>query len=521
MLLVSGATPTFSRRLAELSLHVPLWALEASHFLGSVIGVAFLFIARGLLDRRDGAWKLALALSVSSLVFSLVKGLAFGEAAFLLLFTVLLLATRQQFYRPTSMFDQPFTWGWFAAVASIVAAAFGILFLAFQDLQTGPRGVWWQFEFDAQAPRALRALLGASVLTVAFALRELLRAPVGLAKKPTAADLERARSIIETQLRGDAMLALMADKSLLFSESGRAFLMFGKRGRSWIALFDPVGPREEWRDLIGRFIKMSSAHGGRAAFYQIRPESLPVYLDAGFSVMKLGEDAVVSLPEFSLNGGSASHLRYALKRGQRDGLEFEFLPPERVLAHMSDLAEISAKWLDCRHGDEKGFSVAAFEPRYVASQYVGLLREHGEPVAFVSVMAAQAGGEATLGLMRSSGSHCPVSMEYLFTSLILAMQERGFASLCSRRSAAGGRSPGAAVVALASPGFADLEARRPVLQFPGIAHVQGQVQPGVAAALLRGFGFARAVRRPCRRCGSHRIRFHARQRFGARRCLDA
>jgi phosphatidylglycerol lysyltransferase len=428
MLLVSGATPTFSSRLAELSVHVPLWALEASHFLGSVIGVVFLFVARGLLGRRDGAWKLALALSALSLVFSILKGLAFGEAAFLLLFTVLLLATRRQFYRPTSMFDQPFTWGWLAAVAGIVAASFGILFLAFQDLHTGPRGVWWQFEFDAQAPRALRALLGASILTVVLALRELLRAPVGLASKPTAAELEKARSIIETQQRGDATLALMADKSLLFSESGRTFLMFGKRGRSWIALFEPVGPRDEWPELIGRFIEMSRAHGGRTAFYQIRPESLPVYLDAGFSVVKLGEEAVVPLAEFSLKGGSASHLRYALKRGGRDGLEFEFLTPEGALPHMQDLAEISAKWVDSQRGDEKGFSVAAFEPGYVSKQYVGLLREYGSPVAFVSVMATRLGGEATVGLMRCSGSRCPVAMEYLFTNLILAMKERGFRS---------------------------------------------------------------------------------------------
>jgi phosphatidylglycerol lysyltransferase len=54
--------------------------------------------------------------------------------------------------------------------------------------------------------------------------------------------------------------------------------MFGKRGRSWIALFDPIGPREEWPDLIARFIKTARACAGRAAFYQIRPESLPVYL---------------------------------------------------------------------------------------------------------------------------------------------------------------------------------------------------------------------------------------------------
>ena len=221
----------------------------------------------------------------------------------------------------------------------------------------------------------------------------------------------------------------MADKSLMFSESGRAFLMFGKRGRSWIALFEPVGPRGEWPELIGRFIEMSRAHGGRAAFYQIRPESLPIYLDAGFSLIKLGEEAVISLGEFSLKGSSASHLRYALKRGGRDGLEFEFLTPERTLPHMDDLAGISAKWLDLHRGDEKGFSVAAFEPRYVSRQHVGLVREYGSPVAFVSVMATRSDGEATVGLMRCSGSRCPVAMEYLFTNLILAMKERGFRSL--------------------------------------------------------------------------------------------
>ena len=156
--------------------------------------------------------------------------------------------------------------------------------------------------------------------------------------------------------------------------------------------------------LIGRFIGMSRAHGGRAAFYQIRPESLPVYLDAGFSIMKLGEDAVVSLSGIQPEGGSASHLRYALKRGQRDGLEFEFLPPERVLAHMSDLAEISAEWLDCRHGDEKGFSVAAFEPKYVARQYVGRSSRTGQSRRLRQRHETRSGARRPSGLMRNSGS---------------------------------------------------------------------------------------------------------------------
>jgi phosphatidylglycerol lysyltransferase len=423
MLLVSGVTPTFSRRLAELSEHVPLWAVETSHFLGSLIGVMFLLVARGLLNRRDGAWKLALALCAASLIFSLLKGLAFGEAAFLTLFALLLLATRQQFYRPTSMFDQPFTWGWFGAVGATLAAAFGILLLAFHNTENGLNGSWWEFEFDAQEPRALRALLGALVLAVGLGLHELLRPPTGSAPKPSAPELDRAQAVIDRQSRGDAMLALMGDKSLMFSESGQSFLMFGKRRRSWVALFDPIGPPEEWPRLIDQFIKMSHSHGGRAAFYQIRPENLPYYLEAGFSVMKLGEDAVIDLAAFSLKGGQAAHLRYALKRGERDGLEFEWVPPDRVGVRLAELAEISSQWLESRRGDEKGFSVAAFEPKYLTRQYVGLLIEGGRKVAFVSVMVPPAGREATVGLMRSCGAKSPVAMDFLFTKLILMMRE--------------------------------------------------------------------------------------------------
>lgn len=427
MLIVSGATPTFGGRLAELSQHVPLWVVEASSFLGSVIGVVFLFVAHGLIDRRDGAWRLALALSLTSLVFSLFKGLAFGEAAFLVFFSGLLLATRQQFNRPTSMFDQPFTWGWTSAVGAILVASFGILWLAFHNAETGLHALWWQFEFDAQAPRALRAVLGASVVAVAFGMRQLLRAPAGLAQPPTALELERAGKILDAHSRGDAMMAYMGDKSLFFSRSGRTFLMFGKWGRSWIALFDPIGPREDWSELIDRFIRVSRDHGGRASFYQVRPENLPIYLDAGFTAMKLGEEAVIDLPGFQLKGGVSAHLRYALKRGDRDGLQFELLSPEQAPSRLGDLTEISDRWMDARRGEEKGFSVAAFEANYLSRQHVGLLTEKGHPVGFASVMTTIASEEVTLGLMRSAAANSPVAMEFLFTRLILALRDVGYA----------------------------------------------------------------------------------------------
>ena len=421
ILVFSGATPIYHKRLSLLAHHAPLWSVETASLFGSVLGVGFLFLARGLIGRRDGAWRLAAAATLASLAFALLKGLAFGEAALLVCFLALLLATRPLFNRPTSLFDQPFTFGWFAAVGAILAAAFGVLWLAFHNAPSRSDD-FMAFAFDAQAPRALRALLGACLAVAGLATWQLLRAPSGRPATPDPATLARAGAVIEAQPRSEAKMALMGDKALLFSDSGRAFLMYGKQGRSWIALYDPVGPREEWRELIERFLRLAAEHGGRAHIYQARPECLSFYLDLGFTATKLGEEAVIDLSGFTLKGGSCHHLRYALKRGERDGLAFEWVSAE---ARFDDLALISAEWLEARRGEEKGFSVAAFEPGFLAAQRVALLSERGRPVAFASVMTA--GREATLGLLRSAEAESPAAMEFLICRLAVALRDEGFA----------------------------------------------------------------------------------------------
>ena len=429
MLLVSGATPIFGHRLAILSMRLPLWVVETSHFMGSLSGVVFLFVARGLFERRDGAWWLALLMAIASLGLSLSKGLAYGEAGFLAIVICLLLATKRQFDRPASMLDQPFTLGWVAAAGLIVLATSAIFFVAFRNADYTARDLWWQFEFDAQAPRALRALLGAAVLAVAIGLWQLLRPPKGLATRPDPMALGQASQIIREQDRSQAMLALMGDKSLMFSETGDSFIMYGKRGRSWIALFDPVGPFKEWPKLIKGFVALAAGHGGRAAFYQIRPENLPFYLDAGLSVMKLGEEACVDLAAFELRGGASAHLRYALKRGEREGLTFDLVPPHQTARIMDALTDVSVEWLRSRKTREKGFSIAAFEPAYLGCQWIAVVRQGDVPVAFATVMTTDTFQDASVGLMRHTGMASPYAMEFLFTKLILQLKDMRYRGL--------------------------------------------------------------------------------------------
>ncbi len=207
MLIVSGATPSFGHRLAILSVRLPLWAVEGSHFVGSLTGVLMLFVARGLFHRLDAAWWLALLLAAANIFMSIAKGLAYGEATIFALLILLLLATRQQFGRPASLLRQPFTVSWFVAVGAIIVASFFILLFAFRDVPY-TRDLWWQFEFDAQAPRALRATLGVAVLAIALALVQLLRPPKGFAARPGPEALQRAAAIVRTQEQSAGQLAL-------------------------------------------------------------------------------------------------------------------------------------------------------------------------------------------------------------------------------------------------------------------------------------------------------------------------
>lgn len=426
VLLVSGATPATEDATAHLRQFVPLPAVEAAHFLASVIGLALLFVARGMLLRLDVAWWAGLVLALASLVLCLPKGIAVSEAVLLGLLALSLALSHRHFNRRAAVLSLAFSRGWLAAVLAVVAAVAALLVFVYQDTAYVDM-VWWRFEFDGYAPRSLRAMVAVALLTLCVALAHLLhRAPPAL-PRPDAAELARAQAVVMAQENAGAGLALMGDKCLMFSESGRAFLMFARKGRSWVALYDPVGPREEWPELVWRFVELAGESGGRAAFYQVRPQALPVYLDAGLRVYKLGECATVELAGFSLEGKRRANLRHGVARAQRDGLSFEWLPAGAAEPVFEALQAVSDDWLGRQDTAEKAFSLGAFSREYVMRQPVALVRHEGRVVAFATMLVTDQSAEAAVDLMRQRGDAPKTTMDFLFTQIILQLRAQGVA----------------------------------------------------------------------------------------------
>jgi phosphatidylglycerol lysyltransferase len=62
-----------------------------------------------------------------------------------------------------------------------------------------------------------------------------------------------------------------------------------------------------------------------------------------------------------------------VKRGERDGLDFEMILPGSVDAVIDELEDISKVWLTGQTVGEKGFSVASFTRDFVLAQSVAMV----------------------------------------------------------------------------------------------------------------------------------------------------
>ncbi|MGO7719073.1 hypothetical protein, partial [Rhizobium johnstonii] len=76
--------------------------VEGAHFLSSLLGLALVVAARGLGQRLDGAWWVAVFSELAALTLSLLKEIALVEAAFLAFLIFGLFASRRLFTRQAS-----------------------------------------------------------------------------------------------------------------------------------------------------------------------------------------------------------------------------------------------------------------------------------------------------------------------------------------------------------------------------------------------------------------------------------
>ncbi|MBS0481828.1 MAG: bifunctional lysylphosphatidylglycerol flippase/synthetase MprF, partial [Proteobacteria bacterium] len=426
MLLLSGATPAMRHRAAALAQIVPMPFSEASHVAASVIGTVLLLVSQGLWRRLDGAFVLARSLLLAGAVFSILKGFDYEEATLCLVIAGLLQLSRSSFYRKTALTTEPLSPQWtIAAVAGFLGSAAVGLF-AYKHVEYSD-ALWWRFVTHDGAPRFLRATLAGGALLAGFGVMRMFRPARRDAPGEPLDEARFTRALADTH-HCDAFLALNGDKRFLYAPEGDAFLMFGVRGGTWIVLGDPVGPEARWSRLLWRLREKCDAAQATVLFYQLGERSLPYVIDMGFRVSKYGEEAIVPLPHFSLDGKAFKSLRYSVRRAAAEGAEFAVLSPAETRAAMTELGAVSDEWLDDKQQSEKGFSLGRFDPDYLARFPCAVIRQNGRIVAFANVLALPNRNELSVDLMRHRSDLPYGTMDLLFVELMRWGAAQGYRS---------------------------------------------------------------------------------------------
>ena len=166
---------------------------------------------------------------------------------------------------------------------------------------------------------------------------------------------------------------------------------------------DPVGPQDVRRELAWELRELADRHGASAVFYEVGAEDLPIYLDLGLRLRKLGEEARVPLAGFSLEGGApqgaprrAQPLRCATAaasrcvprgRGRRGCLAELRADLGRVARAASTRARSASRSARSTHD-------------YLARGPVAIVAHGGTIVAFANVWAPDCREELSIDLMR-------------------------------------------------------------------------------------------------------------------------
>jgi phosphatidylglycerol lysyltransferase len=202
--------------------------------------------------------------------------------------------------------------------------------------------------------------------------------------------------------------------------------MYGVSGRSWVAMGEPVGPEEAWPELVWAFYEAAERHGARSVFYEIGPYHLPLFLDLGLRLVKLGENAKVPLADFSLKGKRKGDLRNAQNRAWKEGAVFEVLPPNAVAGVIDELERVSDAWLGSRNTREKCFSLGFFFRPYIESGPVAMVRQGGRIVAFANLWLAADKEDCSVDLMRYLDDAPPGTMDFLMVQTMLWARAQGY-----------------------------------------------------------------------------------------------
>ncbi|NCU06324.1 MAG: lysylphosphatidylglycerol synthetase family protein, partial [Chitinophagaceae bacterium] len=434
--ITSAVTAPLHERFHLLRAYLPLTALHASAMMVLLFGLLLFVTSVFLFKGFRSAWIIAVIAAAASLVGHLTKALDYEEAVFAFFTLLILLATYRQ-YRMRS--DA----GWrkkgllftFSVLVSVLL--FGFISFYFIDVKHFGIDFTWQQSL-LHTFKSFLLIDDASIhplthfglefiwlircvgfSTWLFLFWSLIQPHVS---RYTETDLQRMKAKDLLKQYGHSAVdyfKVYPDKLLFFSSHYDAFVSYRIANGFAVVLEEPVSAANQKVSVLKEFEHYCRKAGLKPAFYRVDAGSIHWFDELRKKRLLIGQEAVLDVTTFSLEGKERKSLRNGISNLQKKGYTAKLYEAPLNEHFVQALKKVSDEWLMEFGKSETVFSQGMFDANEIRHQdIITLENEKGEINAFLNIVPDYSANECTYDLIRKIKAAPGAAMDALILRLI-------------------------------------------------------------------------------------------------------
>jgi len=415
----SVLTPAVSERLAFLEDFLPADAIYFSNFSVIIAGILLIVLSAYLVRGLRNAWWVSLVIAALSVVGHLTKAIDYEEAFFGLFVVATLIYTRKNYivHNDKRLFHNSI---------SILLAGFGFIlfygivgFYLVDEWHYGlnfsfRQSVYYLFntaflfnngdltpqtEFAHWFTYSLNFCGGGYIIFFLF----ILLKPSNYRHQ----EEENERKTAEDLVRQYGVSALdyfktYRDKHLYLGKNHEWFISFRISGDYAVVLENPVcRDKSLLPGCINEFDDYCAENGLKTLYYRVDEDDLVYYQQLNKKSLFLGQEGVIDLDVFKLEGGDMKPIRNAINKLNKEGYTCKIVTPPLKEGLLQKLKAVSDEWLQAFEKKEAVFSQGTWNARELKKQVVLIVEDPEERVAgFLNIVPDYAKDEGTYDLIR-------------------------------------------------------------------------------------------------------------------------
>lgn len=443
--IISVLTPSLHDRVKLLLTFLPIETIPASNFLVFVIGLLLIVNSTFLFRGFRNAWRFAVLLCILSLIGHLTKAIDYEEAIIAAIVLLVLLFTRKQYYikhnRRLQLLGTETSLIIFGAIV-----LYGIVGFYFLDKKhfNHDFSIYESFintvvsfsllNSNTLVPHThfgtifLYSIRFSGIVSLGLLTYSLLKPYFA---KPTSDE--------EDYLKGEQLLdkfgsspvdyfKIYEDKTLYFSDDVEGFISYKVCGTFAVVLEEPVTASEEDSlILLSEFEEFCAEAGLKSTYYRVSESSLANFNKIGKKSLIVGQEAIVDLNTFTLEGKDKKSMRNGLNSVQKKGFQTKIYTAPIKDGLLQKLNYVSDNWLKSTGREELVFSQGMFDWDRLKNQTIITVENQDEQVfSFLNIIPDYAPQETTYDLIRKIEDAPGGMVDCLIVALINYSKENGY-----------------------------------------------------------------------------------------------